>query len=152
MVKAAGNATHGAAPPTPTYPGPDMGAGIQVADVVAAAAARFRRDLETYRPGNPALAYALTGETHTVMLHRWRQYPRAAQVEMLKALLEDAAAFRGHLQAQLARITPTNGFMFGQQDEAIKLETQADITMEEIQRIEAALRALEADDAPQKPQ
>jgi hypothetical protein len=67
----------------------------------------------------------------------------------LAALLEEASGLLRQFQAQLARIVPANGYMYGLQDEAIKLEAQTDIALEEIRRIEAALSALEAGGALQ---
>lgn len=146
MVKAVDNGAVSAAMPLPNYTGRDMAAEhdvAQIMELVATAFARLRRDLETYHPNKPGLAYALAGETHAAMLQKWRQYPPAAQSALLSAFLEEATGLLHQLQARLARVAPTNGYMYGLQDEAIRLETQADITLEEIRRIEAELRAFQ---------
>ena len=146
MVKAVDNSAASAAQPLPHYAGHDMAAErdeTQITEQVATAFARFRRDLDTYHPNKPALAYALAGETHTVILQTWRQYPPAAQAALLTAFLDETSSLLHQLQTRIARVAPTNGYMYGLQDEAIKLETQADVTLEEIHRIEAELRVLE---------
>lgn len=152
MVKAVDNGAASAALPLPNYASHDMAAErdtAQIMELVASAFTRLRRDLDTYHPNKPALAYALAGETHTVMLQRWRQYPLADQAALLTAFLDEASGLLHQLQARIARVAPTNGYMYGLQDEAIKLETQADVTLEEIRRIEADLRALETGEALQ---
>jgi hypothetical protein len=152
MVKAADNGAASAAAPLPPYTGRDITADqdtAQIMELVALAFARLQRDLETYHPNKPALTYALAGESHAVMLQKWRQYPRAAQSALLTALLDEASGLLHQLQARIARVVPSNGYMFGLQDEAIRLETQADITLEEIRRIEAELRLLETGEALQ---
>lgn len=121
----------------------------QIAEIATAASARLRRDLETYHPNNPALAYALAGETHAVTLHRWSQYTDETQAALLSVFLEQSSELLRQLQARLGRMVPSNGYMYGQQDEAIKLETQADIVLEEIRRIEAALQACRLGEALQ---
>jgi hypothetical protein len=146
MVKAVDSGAASAAQPLPHYVRDDMADerdAPQIMEQVATAFARLRRDLDTYHPNKPALAYALAGETHTVMLQRWRQYPPPAQAALLTAFLDETSSLLHQLQARIARIAPSNGYMYGLQDEAIKLETQADITLEEIRRIEAELRLLE---------
>ena len=156
MVKAADNGTASAALPLPSYASHNMAAhdlaahdlaaehdAAQIMELVTTAFTRLRRDLETYHPNKPALAYALAGETHAVMLQRWRQYPPPAQAALLTAFMDEVSGLLHQLQARIARVAPTNSYMYGLQDEAIKLETQADITLEEIHRIEAELRVLE---------
>jgi hypothetical protein len=116
----------------------------EITKLAAGALERLRRDLESYHPTKPAIAYALAGETHKVTVRKWRQnHPPAVQSALLSALLDEAAVLLRQLQTQIAKIVPSNGYMFGMQDEAIKLETQADITLEEIHRLEADLRALD---------
>ena len=152
MVKAVDNGAASAAFPLTNYPNHDMSDGhevLQITELVTGAVARLRRDLDTYHPNKPALAYALTGETHAVTLQKWSLYPLAAQEALLTALLEEAFTLLHQLQAHIARMVPTNGYMFGLQDEAIKLETQADITLEEIHRLEAALQGLKTGKALQ---
>jgi hypothetical protein len=83
------------------------------------------------------------------MMQHWREYSTEAQMALLTALHEDATGLLRQLQADSARIVPANGIMFGLQDEAIKLEAQTDITLEEIRRIEAEQRALETGEPPQ---
>jgi hypothetical protein len=146
MVKAVDNGAAGAALPAHEYASRDFGTGQispQFAEIVSAAVTRLRRDLETYHPNKPALAFALAGETHDALLQRWGKYPPAAQTALLTALLDEATELLRQLQARIARIVPTNGYMFGLQDDAMKLEAQAEITMEEVRRIEAALDALD---------
>jgi hypothetical protein len=150
MVKAVDNGAASAALPLTNYPTVNMvDASLHITELVATAFARLSRDLETYHPTKPAIAYALAEETHAVTLQRWRQYPPAAQTALLTALLEEASELLRQLQARIARIAPTNGYMYGLQDEAIKLEAQADVALEEIHRIEADLSALEAGGALQ---
>jgi hypothetical protein len=152
MEKAAHNDAAGAALPLQNYTRHDMGIeqdSAQFMELVPVAFARLRHDLERYNPTKPAIAYALVGETHSAILHGWRQYPPATQAILLAALLEETTGLLHQQQVRIARVAPTNGYMYGQQDEAIKLETQADITMEEIHRIEAELRVLEAGEALQ---
>jgi hypothetical protein len=145
MVKIADNRAVSLSPSLPAYTGREVAAGYgspPIKEIAAAALTRLRRDLETFHPNRPALSYALAGETHQVTLVDWRQYPTETQLALLEAFLDGASELLRQLQARLARMVPTNGYMFGLQDEAIKLETQADITLEEIRRIETALRAL----------
>jgi hypothetical protein len=145
MVKIADNRAASLTPPLPAYAGHEAATGYgspPIADIAASALTRLRRDLETYHPNRPALSYALAGETHQVTLGDWRQYPPETQLALLAAFLDGASELLRQLQARLARMVPTNGYMYGLQDEAIKLETQADITLEEIRRIETALAAL----------
>ncbi len=152
MVKAVDSGADSGAQPLPHYAGHDMAAEhdtAQITEQVATAFARLRRDLDTYHPNKPALAYALAGETHTVTLQKWRQYPPPAQAALLTAFLDEASSLLHQLQARIARVAPSNGYMYGLQDEAIKLETQADITLEEIRRIEAELRLLETGESLQ---
>jgi hypothetical protein len=152
MVKAVGNGAVRAAQPFSNYGSADIAAEMQspqIAEMVAAALTRLRRDLETFHPNKPALAYALAGETHVAMLQRWRHHPPAAQTALLVAFLKETSELLRQLQARTARIGPTNGYMFGLQDEAIKLEVQADITLEEIRRIEADIHELELGEALQ---
>ena len=152
MVKAVDNGAASAALPLANYSNDDMPDGqesLQITALVADAAELLRRDIEAYHPNKPAIAYALVGETHAVILQRWHQHPPAAQGALLTALLEEASGLLRQFQAQLARIVPANGYMYGLQDEAIKLEAQTDIALEEIRRIEAALSALEAGGALQ---
>jgi len=152
MVKAIDNGAANAAPPISNYAGHDMAAerdAVQIIELVATAFARLQRDLDTYHPNKPALAYALAGETHSVILQNWRKYPLAAQSTLLSAFLDETSGLLHQLQARIARVAPSNGYMYGLQDEAIKLETQADITLEEIRRIEAELRVLETGEALQ---
>ncbi len=145
MVKAVDNGAASAALQIPNYAGHDMAErdATQIVEVVATAFARLRRDLDTYHPNKPALAYALAGETHAVILQKWRQYPQPAQSALLTAFLDETSGLLQQLQARIARVAPSNGYMYGLQEEAIKLEAQADITLEEIRRIEAELRVLE---------
>jgi hypothetical protein len=121
----------------------------QIAEIATAASTRLRRDLETYHPNNPALAYALVGETHAATLQRWSQYTDETQAALLTIFLEQSTELLRQFQARLGRMVPSNGYMYGQQDEAIKLETQADIVLEEIRRIEAALQPLKVGEALQ---
>jgi hypothetical protein len=152
MVKAVDNGAAGAAVPLPNYTKRDLVAeddGIQISELAAAAFTRLRRDLEAYDPTKPAIAYALAGETHAAILHTWREYPSGAQTALLTALLEEASGLLQQIQARAARVAPTNGYMYGQQEEAMKLEAQADITVEEIHRIEAELGVLGTGEALQ---
>ena len=152
MVETVDIGTAGAPRSVPAYASrntaPGLGAPL-VAELVAAAIARLRGDLEMYRPSKPAIAYALAGETHAAMLQRWRQHSRAVQAALLAAFLTEASELMRQIHARIARIAPSHGYMFGLQDEAIKLEAQADITLEEIRRIEAELNALRAGEALQ---
>jgi hypothetical protein len=120
-----------------------------IAEIAASALTRLRRDLETYHPNRPALSYALAGESHQVTLVDWQQYPPETQLALLESFLDGASELLRQLQARLARMVPTNGYMYGLQDEAIKLEAQADITLEEIRRIETAVQALSTGGAVQ---
>ena len=150
MVEAVGNIAANTAFRSSTPAAHDAAAdqeSTQVAELVAAAIARMRRDMEKYHPNDPAIAYAFVGETHGAMTHQWRQYPADAQIALLAALQKEAVGLLHQLQAPCARIALTNGYMYGLQDEAIKLETQAEIAIEEIHRIEAELHALSARDA-----
>ena len=152
MVKAVDSGAASAAQPLPHYAGHEMAGERGMAEIVeqvATAFARLRRDLDTYHPNKPALAYALAGETHSVILQRWRQFSPSAQAALLTAFLDETSGLLHQLQARIARVAPSNGYMYGLQDEAIKLETQADITLEEIHRLEAELRLLETGEALQ---
>jgi hypothetical protein len=145
MVKIADNSAVNLNPSLPNYARHEVATGYKsppITEKAASAVTRLRRDLETYHPNRPALAYALAGETHQSTLQDWRQYPPETQAALLGAFLEGASELLRQLQAKLARMVPTNGYMYGLQDEAIKLETQADITLEEIRRMETALEAL----------
>lgn len=145
MVKIADNSAVNLNPSFPNYAGHEVATGYKsplITEKAASAVTRLRRDLETYHPDRPALAYALAGETHQATLQGWRQYPPETQVALLAAFLDDASELLRQLQARLARMVPANGYMNGLEDEAIKLETQADIALEEIRRIETALEAL----------
>ena len=135
---------------TQNHPGRNMAAESDtppVLDLVDAALARFRHDLEMYQPTGPAIVYAMARETHLATLQRWRQYPPASQSVLLKALLKAAAGLLREFRARHARIAPTHGHMYGQQEEALKLETLADITVEEVRRIEAELSMLQTGEA-----
>jgi hypothetical protein len=146
MVKSVDNGAAGAAQNLSQYASRDFEAGPvspQFAEIISAAITRLRRDLDTYHPNKPALAFALAGETHDAMLQRWRRYPPAAQTALLTAYREEASELLRQLQARIARIVPTNGYMYGLQDEAMKLEAQAEIALEEVRRIETALHALD---------
>jgi hypothetical protein len=152
MVKAVDNGAAGAALPLPNYAKHRIVTerdSAQIIELVPIAFARLRHDLDKYNPTKPAIAYALVGETHLAILHGWRQYPPATQAALLAALLEEVTGLLHQLQVRIARVAPTHGYMYGQQDEAIKLETQTDIALEEIHRIEAELRALEIGEALQ---
>ena len=152
MVKIADNCAVKLTPSLPAYTGDEIATGYgspPIAEIAASALTRLRRDLETYHPNRPALSYALAGETHQGTLLKWRQYPPETQLALLAAFLDGASDLLHQLQARLARMVPTNGYMYGLQDEAIRLETQADITLEEIRRIETALQALSTGTAVQ---
>jgi hypothetical protein len=152
MVKAVDNGAAGAALPLQNYAPHDIGVEpewAQFMDLVPVAFARLRRDLEAYNPTKPAIAYALVGETHSAILHGWREYSSEIQAALLTALLEEASGFLHQLQARIARVVPTNSYMFGQQEDAMMLEAQVDITLEEIHRIEAELRMLKTGEALQ---
>lgn len=116
---------------------------VPVAAFAETAMMSFCRDLERFHPNKPALAYALAGETHAALMQKWRLYAKPIQQALLTALRDDLSDLLRRLQSRLARVAPDHGYMFGLHEEAIKLETQADITLEEIRRLEAALHALE---------
>lgn len=145
MVKAAGTGPANATLPPPVFSGAEGMTGheeeMRFAEAVAGAIGRLRRDLETFHPNRPAIAFALAGETHAVMMQQWRQYPAEMQIALLTALQEEATGLLHQLHALSARIAPSNGYMYGLQDDAIRLEAQAEIALEEIHRIEAELQA-----------
>lgn len=152
MVKAVNNGAAAATQAAPPYVSRGTMAELdasQVTELVSAAAALLRRDLEMCHPNKPAIAYALAGETHAAMLLKWRQHPPAVQATLLTALMEEATGLLRQLQARIARIVPAHGYMFGMQDEAMKLETQVEIAMEEIRRIDADLRGLKTQEVLQ---
>jgi hypothetical protein len=145
MVKVVDKSAAGAALPLPDYSRPDAAAqhdSTQIEEIVAGAIERLHRDLDSYNPAKHAIAFALAGETHKAMQQQWSEYPFEAQAALWTALQEAATGLLQQLQARSARIVPANGFMYGLQDEAIKLEVQAEIILEEIHRTEAELRRL----------
>ncbi|WP_297494345.1 hypothetical protein [Acidocella sp.] len=126
--------------------------GPPVAELAGAAIMRFRGDLETCLPGKPALAYALADETHAAMLKRWRRYPQDIQEAILAAFLEETCELLHQIQARTELTVAHHGHMFGMQEEVVRLETQADITLEEVHRIERDLAALRhAKECPEGP-
>jgi hypothetical protein len=146
VVNAISKSAAGAASLLSDYTRPDAAdrrGSTQIAEIAASAIERLHRDLETYHPSKPAIAFAMAGETHKATRHQWCQYPHEAQTALWMALRDAATGLLQQLQTRSARIVPANGYMYGLQDEAIKLEVQAEITLEEIHRIEAALRALD---------
>lgn len=146
MIKAVNKSAAGAALPLPDFTRPDTAAeqdSTQIAEIVTGTIERLHRDLETYHPSKPAIAFALAGETHKAMRQQWGPYPAEAQAALWAALLEATTALLHQFQTRSARIVPDNGYMYGLQDEAIKLEVQAEIILEEIHRIEAELRAFD---------
>jgi hypothetical protein len=152
MVNTPDKGTAASAVPLPDYGASDHAAehdAAMITELVATAIARLNRDVSAYHQNKPAIAYALAGETHAAIMHQWRQYKPEAQIALLAALLDEATALLHQLQLLSARIVPSNGYMFGLQDEAMKLEAQADITLEEIHRIEAELRVLKANNTLQ---
>ena len=111
-----------------------------VSELAANAMARLRHDLDCYKPDKPFIAYALAGETHAIIIQEWRATHPAIFTKMLVALLDETVTLARSLQSETARFGPTNSFMYGLQDELIRLETQTDIVNEEIRRIEAEIR------------
>ena len=68
--------------------------------------------------------------------------PQTVQITLLAALLDEATTLLHQLQARIAQIPSNHGYMYGLQDEAIRLETQADIAPEGIRHIESDLNPL----------
>jgi alanine-alpha-ketoisovalerate/valine-pyruvate aminotransferase len=146
MVKTDDKIVASAAHPLPDYA--REGAAVQhdstpIKEAVASAIERLRRDLDSYHPSKHAIAFALAGETHKTTHHQWCQHAPEAQIALWLALQEAATGLLQQLQSRSARMVPDNGFMYGLQDEVLKLEVQAEITLEEIHRIEDELRALD---------
>ncbi len=113
---------------------------------IGTAVAKLRHDLDACHPNNPSLAYALAAETHAAMQHKWHHYPQETRAALLLAFLKEVSGVQHQLRTRIARIEPENGYMFGLQDEAMKLEAQAEILQEEINRAEADLQTLLAGD------
>lgn len=113
---------------------------VPVVELASAAISRLRRDMDKYKPDRPAVVYALAGETHATIMQEWRGHEHGIFTALLNALLDETLSVAKGLQAEAARIAPMNGYMYGLQDEAIRLEALLDILHEEILRIEAELR------------
>lgn len=149
MAKTTNHGVAAASAPVQSYADPNAadGAGsTQIAELAAAAIARLQRDIESYHPNNPAIAFALTGETHAAIRHKWSQYPPDVQTALWTALQEAATSLLHQFHEWNARLVPANGYMYGLQDEIMKIEAQAEIALEEIHRIEVELRVLIAGD------
>lgn len=137
----------GAAVPSAAFASPDTAAehgSLQVAELVAVAIERLRRDLDAYHPHSPAIDSAMVRETHASILRQWHQHPPAAQTALLTALQEDAIGLLRQLQLRSARLVLADSYIHGLQDEAVMLEALTAIMLEEIYRIAADLRRLNA--------
>ncbi len=144
MVKSADNTARNVSFPFSSHIGGRVSGASAAAPIaeITTAMTRLHRDLDACHPNNPSLAYALAAETHAAIRQKWSQYPQEAQAALLLAFLKEIAELQNQLQVRMTRLVPANGYMFGLQDEAMKLEAQTEILQEESSRAEADLQAL----------
>lgn len=124
----------------PMFTGMPYGEAAQPMPEVAAAVARLRADVDRLKPDHLDETYALLTETHRSIIENWRARPQCQ--EMLEVLRHELIALVDEYHDCAARALPVNGYMFGVSEDAMRCDTQADVMLDEVRRLETEAAAL----------